>query len=100
MPPPVAWNAACRAGSATFTTDPSMKASADPRMVATSTHLPFSGAHGVPAPVCISAHGSAPGDLVMTATLTTGSDASRQDKCPPDQGKEFAIADAWSGRIE
>jgi hypothetical protein len=47
-----------------------MNASADPRIVATSTHLPFAGAHGAAAPACTSAHGSAPGDFATTATLT------------------------------
>jgi hypothetical protein len=34
-------------GSATFTTEPSIKAMLDPRMVATRIHGPARGAHGV-----------------------------------------------------
>jgi hypothetical protein len=59
-----------------------MKASAEPRMVATSTHLRFAGGHGFappPEPAC--AHGRALGDLVMTATLTNWWDASEPGEC-------------------
>src|SRR5450432_1221537 len=40
--PEVALKARCRAGSATFTTEPSIKAMLDPRMVAARTHIPTS----------------------------------------------------------
>jgi hypothetical protein len=47
-----------------------MNASDEPRMVATSTHLPFAGVHGAALPdIC--AQGSAPGDFAIA--LTTAS---------------------------
>ncbi len=73
MPPDVARNAVCSVGSATLTTEPSMKASDDPRIVATSIHLRSADEHGeAVAAVHAAEQGGTTWDFETTGLATTG----------------------------
>src|SRR5579885_803318 len=55
-----AWNSLCNAGRAMFTTEPSIKAMLEPRIVATSTHTPLgrAGRQGGAERIISSSHGA------------------------------------------
>src|ERR1700722_5129281 len=64
----VAWKVACRVGRATFTTEPSMNASDEPRMIAMRIHLRSGGVQGTVAEASATwAHGGTRCDLAMAA---------------------------------
>ena len=71
MLPDVARKLDCNVGRETLTTEPSMKASEEPRIVATSIHLRSLGAHGEAVSAELTAvQGGRTGDLGMTIVVT------------------------------
>src|SRR6202051_4159919 len=64
-----AWRAVCRAGRATLTTVPSMKAMLEARIVATKTDGPL---HGCTAPGAVRIADSSHGDLIDNPRLASG----------------------------